>query len=47
MMTGLGVDNAQQLKDILPNGTYVTANRCQNQDIFFALGEAEEALLVW
>ncbi|KAL5359266.1 FAD-binding domain-containing protein [Aspergillus floccosus] len=34
---GLGVDNVQQLKAVLPNGTYVTANRCQNQDIFFAL----------
>ncbi|PLN78528.1 FAD-binding domain-containing protein [Aspergillus taichungensis] len=35
--TGLGVDNVQQLRVVLPNGTYVTANRCQNQDIFFAL----------
>ncbi|KAL3474584.1 hypothetical protein BJX99DRAFT_174699 [Aspergillus californicus] len=34
---GLGVDNVQQLKAVLPNGTYVTANRCVNQDIFFAL----------
>ncbi|KAF9890088.1 hypothetical protein FE257_006249 [Aspergillus nanangensis] len=34
---GLGVDNVQQLKAVLPNGTYVTANRCQNQDIFYAL----------
>ncbi|KAK2794708.1 hypothetical protein FQN52_007478 [Onygenales sp. PD_12] len=34
---GLGVDNAMQMKVVLPNGTYVTANRCQNQDIFFAL----------
>ncbi|KKP02623.1 ent-kaurene oxidase [Trichoderma harzianum] len=34
---GLGVDNVQQMKVVLPNGTYVTANRCQNQDIFFAL----------
>jgi hypothetical protein len=34
---GLGVDNVQQLRVVLPNGTYVTANRCQNQDIFFAL----------
>ncbi|KAL4787306.1 hypothetical protein BJX76DRAFT_345599 [Aspergillus varians] len=34
---GLGVDNVLQLKAVLPNGTYVTANRCQNQDIFFAL----------
>jgi len=34
---GLGVDNVQQLRALLPNGTYVTANRCQNQDIFYAL----------
>lgn len=34
---GLGVDNVQQLRAILPNGTYVTANRCHNQDLFFAL----------
>lgn len=34
---GLGVDNVMQIKVVLPNGTYVTANRCQNQDIFFAL----------
>ncbi|KAL4886476.1 hypothetical protein BJY04DRAFT_228338 [Aspergillus karnatakaensis] len=34
---GLGVDNVQQIKAVLPNGTYFTANRCQNQDLFFAL----------
>ncbi|KAL3438151.1 hypothetical protein BDV09DRAFT_206043 [Aspergillus tetrazonus] len=34
---GLGVDNVQQIRAVLPNGEYVTANRCQNQDIFFAL----------
>ncbi|KAL4935246.1 hypothetical protein BDV06DRAFT_234519 [Aspergillus oleicola] len=34
---GLGVDNTQQLKAVLPNGNHVTANRCQNQDLFFAL----------
>lgn len=34
---GLGVDNALQIKAVLPNGTYVTANRCQNQDIFYAI----------
>ena len=34
---GMGVDNVLQIKAVLPNGTYVTANRCQNQDIFFAL----------
>lgn len=34
---GLGVDNVMEIKTVLPNGTYVTANRCQNQEIFFAL----------
>ncbi|KAJ4422746.1 hypothetical protein N0V82_002643 [Gnomoniopsis sp. IMI 355080] len=34
---GLGVDNVMQMRVVLPNGTYVTANRCQHQDIFFAL----------
>lgn len=34
---GLGVDNVLQIRTVLPNGTYITANRCQNQDIFFAL----------
>ncbi|KAI9656054.1 MAG: hypothetical protein M1821_005115 [Bathelium mastoideum] len=34
---GLGVDNALEIKAVLPNGTYVTASRCQNQDIFYAL----------
>lgn len=34
---GLGVDNVQQLTAVLPNGTYVVANRCQNKDIFYAL----------
>lgn len=34
---GLGVDNVQQIKVVLPDGRYITANRCQNQDIFFAL----------
>ncbi|KAM3503622.1 hypothetical protein MY10362_004094 [Beauveria mimosiformis] len=34
---GLGVDNVQQLKAVLPNGIFITANRCQNQDFFFAL----------
>lgn len=33
---GLGVDNALQMRGVLPNGTYITANRCQNQDIFYA-----------
>ncbi len=34
---GLGVDNVQQIKAVLPDGRYITASRCQNQDIFFAL----------
>lgn len=34
---GLGVDNAMQIKAVLPDGRFVTANRCQNSDIFFAL----------
>ncbi|KAL6886661.1 hypothetical protein HDV57DRAFT_508676 [Trichoderma longibrachiatum] len=34
---GLGVDNVMQMKVALPNRTFVTANRCQNQDLFFAL----------
>ncbi|KAI7245139.1 hypothetical protein KC343_g6969 [Hortaea werneckii] len=34
---GMGVDNVLQIKAILPNGTCVTANRCQNQDVFYAL----------
>jgi len=33
---GLGVDNVQQFRVVLPNGTLVTANHCQNTDIFFA-----------
>ena len=36
-LLGLGVDNAQQFKVVLPNGTYVTSNRYVNQDLFFAL----------
>ncbi|KAL5335987.1 hypothetical protein BJX70DRAFT_304232 [Aspergillus crustosus] len=34
---GLAVDNVQQLRAVLPNGTHITATRCQNQDLFFAL----------
>ncbi|KAL2858219.1 hypothetical protein BJX68DRAFT_278227 [Aspergillus pseudodeflectus] len=34
---GMGVDNVQQIRAVLPNVTYITANRCQNQDLFFAL----------
>lgn len=33
----LGVDNVVQMKVVRPDGCFVTANRCQNQDIFFAL----------
>lgn len=36
-MFGLGTDNVLQIKAVLPNGTYITANRCQNKDMFFAL----------
>ncbi|RAH72409.1 FAD-binding domain-containing protein [Aspergillus aculeatinus CBS 121060] len=34
---GLGVDNVQEIKVVLVNGTYATATRCQNPDLFFAL----------
>jgi FAD/FMN-containing dehydrogenase len=34
---GLGVDNVMEIKAVLPSGEYVTANRCQNQEIFYAL----------
>jgi len=34
---GLGVDNVMQIKAVLPNGTLVTANKCQNPDIWYAL----------
>lgn len=34
---GLAVDNALQIKVVLVNGTYVTANRYKNTDLFFAL----------
>jgi FAD/FMN-containing dehydrogenase len=34
---GLGVDNVLEVKAVLPNGTYVTANRCQNQELFFGI----------
>lgn len=33
---GLGVDNVVQMTALLPNGSVITANRCQNQDLFFA-----------
>ncbi|KAF2434217.1 FAD-binding domain-containing protein [Tothia fuscella] len=34
---GLSVDNVLEMQAVLPNGTYITANRCQNQDMFYAL----------
>ncbi|PYI17264.1 FAD-binding domain-containing protein [Aspergillus violaceofuscus CBS 115571] len=34
---GLGVDNVQEIQVVLANGTYATASRCQNPDLFFAL----------
>jgi FAD/FMN-containing dehydrogenase len=34
---GLGVDNVLQIRTVLPNGTLITVNECQNQDMWFAL----------
>ncbi|KAL0564427.1 hypothetical protein V5O48_017620 [Marasmius crinis-equi] len=34
---GLGADRALQFKVVTPGGQYLTANACQNQDLFFAL----------
>lgn len=34
---GLGVDNVVELNALLPNGSVVAANRCKNQDVFFAM----------
>jgi len=34
---GLGADRALQFKVVTPDGQYLTANACQNQDLFFAL----------
>ncbi|CAE6399460.1 unnamed protein product [Rhizoctonia solani] len=34
---GLGVDNTLQFKLVNPDGQVVTANKCQNQDLFWAL----------
>ncbi|KAK1236221.1 hypothetical protein PQX77_000542 [Marasmius sp. AFHP31] len=34
---GLGVDRALQFKIVTADGQYLTANACQNQDLFFAL----------
>lgn len=36
-MFGIGTDNVFEMKAVLPNGTLITANRCQNPDMFFAL----------
>ncbi|KAI8898797.1 hypothetical protein BC833DRAFT_564654 [Globomyces pollinis-pini] len=34
---GLAVDNVLQFKVVLANGDFITANECQNQDLFWAL----------
>ncbi|CAE6483923.1 unnamed protein product [Rhizoctonia solani] len=34
---GMGVDNALQFTVVQPNGQIVKANKCQNQDLFWAL----------
>ncbi|KAH7338101.1 hypothetical protein B0J17DRAFT_706531 [Rhizoctonia solani] len=34
---GLGVDNALQFRVVKPDGQVVMANKCQNQDLFWAL----------
>lgn len=34
---GLGADRALEFKVVTPDGQYLTANACQNQDLFFAL----------
>ncbi|ETW77615.1 hypothetical protein HETIRDRAFT_421727 [Heterobasidion irregulare TC 32-1] len=34
---GLGVDRVLQFRLVTPDGKYVTANECQNEDLFFAL----------
>ncbi|PPQ73619.1 hypothetical protein CVT26_010527 [Gymnopilus dilepis] len=34
---GLGVDRVLEFKIVTPDGKYRIANRCQNQDLFFAL----------
>ena len=38
---GLGVDNVQQFRVVLPNGTLVTANHCRNTDISLPSVEEE------
>ncbi|CAE6488987.1 unnamed protein product [Rhizoctonia solani] len=37
VLYGLGVDNALQFRIVKPDGSIVTANKCQNQDLFWAL----------
>jgi FAD/FMN-containing dehydrogenase len=34
---GLGVDRVLQFKIVTPDGQYRTVNKCQNEDLFFAL----------
>lgn len=34
---GLGVDRVLEMDVVMPNGTYVTASRCQHPDLFYAL----------
>jgi FAD/FMN-containing dehydrogenase len=34
---GLGIDRVLQFKVVTPDGSYRTANACQNQDLFWAL----------
>lgn len=34
---GLAVDRVLQFKIVTPDGRYRTVNKCQNEDIFFAL----------
>lgn len=37
VLYGLGIDNVLQFRVVKPDGTIVTANKCQNQDLFWAL----------
>ena len=42
---GLGVDNVVEMKIVTPTGDYVTANECQNADLFWAFrGVSQPAL---
>jgi len=34
---GLGADRALQFKVVTPSGEFLTANECQNTDLWFAL----------